>query len=121
MGMAWKHLPEQWQQSLAREDRLPRRLDPARWRLRQATAEFLAKHPLPGIELEREFDRAIVVIDKPAILAPSDLRDVAHGRAAAGLARDIFEILQRAEIFGVVEDTAKMNMPPSGNGSPRVD
>jgi len=63
----WKHRPQQRQDSLVREDRLPWRLDPLRGRSRQRTAEGLLHHPFPGIELEGEVDGFVLQVDEGAL------------------------------------------------------
>src|SRR5439155_25349814 len=74
--MARKHLPEQGENALVGKDRLPWRLDPSRRRFRKLRAKGVVKHPFPGVELEREFDSAIVEIDEAAVFGKTDILDV---------------------------------------------
>src|SRR6201990_816219 len=109
--MIRKHLPEHREDALVGEDGLPWRLDPARRRLEELCAERIAKHPLPGIELEGECDLAIVEIDKTtAVFPPADLLDVDHRGLQTGLHGGVFEIGQRARVFRVLGRSRQMQM-----------
>ncbi len=122
MGMVRKHLPEQRQDALVGEHGFPRRLDPARRRVLQLGTEGVVEHPFPGIELEGERDVGLVEVDEAAgLVAPADLLDVEQPGRQPGLARGVFEISQRAGVFGIAGDAGEMEMLPRGNLLPRRD
>src|SRR5579872_79967 len=121
MGMAGEHFPQQSQHALVGKYRLPRRFDPAGWRLWQPCAKSVLKHPLPRIKFEGEGDRAIVEIDKAALLAPSDAFDTEQIGFKAGLPCGILKIGQRRGILRIVEQAGQMQVLGAGKLSPGVD
>ncbi len=84
-------------------------------------AELVVEHPFPGIELEGEFDVAIVEIDEAAIVAPADVLDVDHGRIEAGLPCGVLEIGERAGILGVFGGSGQMQVTAERRVSSSLD
>ena len=119
--MARKHLPEQGENALVGKDRLPWRLDPSRRRFRKLRAKGVVKHPFPGVELEREFDSAIVEIDEAAVFAEADILDVDQRRGQARLGRGVPEIGQRAGILGAFRHAGEMQMMRAAELFPGLD
>ena len=70
-------------------------------KLGEPRAKRVVKHPFPGIEFEREFDRTVVEVDETAVIAPSDGFDIEQGGREAGLSGGVLEIGQRAGILGI--------------------
>src|SRR5262249_16689347 len=56
IGMAWRHLPEQRQDTFVRQDGLPGWFDETRCAHGRRAAERVRKHPLPRVELEQKAD-----------------------------------------------------------------
>src|SRR6185437_13885779 len=107
--MAGKHLPQQRQDALVGEYGFPGWFDPARRRLRKFGAEGVVEHPFPGIELEGEFDVAIVEIDKAdAVLAPADIGDIDDRGGEPSLRCCVFEISKRAVVLAALGEASEM-------------
>ena len=79
------------------------------------------KHPFPGIELEREFDRAVVEIDEAVVFGKADVLDVEQRGRKARLPRGIFEIGQRAGIFRALQHSGQVQVMRAAKLSPRLD
>lgn len=67
-------LPQQRQNPLVRQQRLPRRLQEQRLRRRQLLGVRLAQHILPRIQLEQRRDQHVVAIDERAVAVDADPR-----------------------------------------------
>ena len=71
-------------------------------------AEFLAHHPLPGIELAHHLDRHLVGVGE----APSVPADLRHGDRLAGetrLQRGVAQVFRRREILGMVLEAREVH------------
>ena len=84
-------------------------------------AERIVEHPFPGIELEREFDFAIVQIDEAAVVAQPDVLDIDQCGCEAGLPRGVLEIGQRAGILGVFGRSRQMQVASGAEFFPCLD
>src|SRR3982751_6780387 len=103
--MAREHGPQQRQDALVRQHRLPGRLDPASWRTGEVLAELLAEHPFPWIELEDKIDGLLVLIDEGAARRAANVVHRKLGRLQAGLPRGVLQVRECAAILGIVERT----------------
>ena len=74
-------------------------------------AKFLAKHELPGIELEHPGNHLIVKVAKVFVLVPANVFYVDKLAGDACSARAIFEILNSAAILFAVFTARKMQQP----------
>src|ERR1700689_2327231 len=91
--MARIQLPENWQQALAGEGRLPERLDELRAAAYDARPEGLAQHPLPGIELEQLLDRRTLQIDEAVVARiQADIFDIQLQRCPSRLGHRIHQV-----------------------------
>src|SRR5947209_19539267 len=108
--MAREHGPQERQDALVGEYRLPGRLDPARRRACKILAELLAEHPFPRIELEDEIDGLLVLIDEGAARRAADVFHRKLGRLQAGLACDVFHVGDRAAVLGILERAREMQV-----------
>jgi hypothetical protein len=80
------------------------------------------KHPFPGIELEGEFDGAVVEIDEAASRRQGPMSLDVHQRGLqSGLACGILQVGQRAGILGIVIHPGEMQMLRAAVFLPGVD
>ena len=123
------HLPEDRQQRLVRQQRLPERLDPGG--LGEAAgdvlAELVAEDPLPGVELVDRRDRRFLEVDEPVEgRVPPELLDRQADGVDPGLGGGLLEVGHRHVVLtgGVGLRPAEVHLAPGelvGDLAPALD
>jgi hypothetical protein len=79
------------------------------------------EHPFPGIELEGEFDSAVVEIDEFAVVAQADVLDIDQRGLKSGLARGILEVGEGAGVLGIFGHAGEMKVVRAAEFFPGID
>jgi hypothetical protein len=116
-----EHRPQQRQNALVGQDRLPRRLDPLSWRTRERGAEGFPHHPFPRIELEGECDRLVLQVNKDPFGIPADVRNRKHRGLKPCLSRTIGDVGDRATVLSIVSHASQVQLASFTDRAPAVD
>ena len=97
--MALEHLPQQREQSLVRQDRLPARFDEPRTAPRDMLSEVIGHQPFPRVQLEQVIDRIFLQVGKTAVGIDADILDIDQPGFQSALARAVGHVFDRAFVL----------------------
>ncbi len=92
-------LPQQRQDALVAQHRLPRRLQQLDARTGQRAAEFLGHQVFQRVQLEQRADHRVVQRGETAILGQADILDGNGLALQAGLGRAVTQVVNRATVL----------------------
>ena len=104
-------VPQQRQDALVAQQRLPRRLDQLQAGARQVLAERLAEHVLQRIQLEQAADHVVVEVGEAAVGGDAEVLDRQHAAVDAGLQRAVAQVGDRALVLHRVAHRGEVERP----------